>query len=135
MTTITNQTIAERASHDVGLAAQDVTTPATGDWFSMKGVNRVAAVVVTNALEVGDEVTVQLRRAEDDAGEGADDLGDAVVFTATAAGAQVIIAEAKASDLGGDFTHVAVQVGGVPDDANDIEASAVLIRADESYRP
>lgn len=131
----TSQTMVERADHQIGIAAQDVSTAdVTGPWYSMQGFNRVLASAVTSVLADTDEVVVTLQQATDDEGTDAKDLGATVTFTATSADAALVQAEAMASDLDDGFTHVAVKIGATPA-AGTTDAAAVLVRGDGSYRP
>lgn len=129
----TSQTMQERADYAIGVPAQDVgTADITGPWYSMAEFGRVAAVAVSEEVTADDTLTVQLRKATDSDGTGPEDLGDLVTVTATGAEALTALAEAKASDLGDGFTHVAVQIGG---SATGTVAAATLIRADGRFRP
>ena len=134
--TMTNQTIAERAAYDLGVEVQDVSTAdVTGNYVAMEGFNRVAAIAITDDLAADDAVSIQLVQAKDDSGTDVKDLGDAVSVTGTASTPEQLFAEAKVSDLDDDFTHVAVKVSATPDGGTTVNASAVMIRADGSYRP
>lgn len=134
MTAITNQTIAERASYDVGVYPQDVgTADVTGDYVSMESYNRVAAVAYSAEAADGTTFTVQLRQATDSGGSDAKDLGEAVTVTATEADEVLqAIAEERVWELDDDFTHVAVQLSS---DEDGLSGAATLIRADGAYRP
>lgn len=133
MSTITNQTIAERASYDIGVEAQDVgTADVTGPWYSMLGFHRVAVIATSDEVTADDTLTIQLRQAEDDEGTNADDVGDPVTVTAGGAEAIQAFVEAKASEFDADKPYVAAQVGS---SADGTIAAAVVIRADGSYRP
>lgn len=132
MASRTTQTLMERASHDIGVAAQDVgTADVTGDWFAMADFRRVMAVAVSEAVTENDTLTVQLRQAKDDSGDEAKDLGDAVTVTAGGAEPLIAMAEARVEEMDADFTHVAVQLS-ASDDGTD--AAAVLIRGDGRFR-
>lgn len=136
MATVTNQTIAERASYDLGVAVQDVSTAdVTGNYVSVSGVNRVAAVAVTDELAADDAVSIQLVQATDSSGTDSKDLGSAVSVTGTASTAEQLLAEAQASDLDSGFTHVAAKISATPAGATTINAGASMLRADGSYRP
>lgn len=134
MSTLTNQTIAERASYDVGVSPQDVgTSDVTGDWFSLESFRRVAAKAISGPAADTETLTVQLRQAEDSSGTNAKNLGTAVTATSGAADSILeVLQEAKASDLDTGFTHVAVQLS--CSEAG-VSGSSVLIRADGAYRP
>lgn len=130
----THQTIAERASYDVGVYPQDVgTSDVTGDWYAMRDFNRVAAKGISAQAADTETFTVQLRQATDDSGTDAKNLGTAVTATATSANEVLeALAEAKSSDLDSGFTHVAVQLSS---SETSLVGTATLIRADGSYRP
>ena len=138
MGTLTNQTIAERASYDLGVAVQDVSTAdVTGEYVDMQGFGRVAAVAVTDELAADDAVSIQLVQATDSSGTDSKDLGDAVSVTGTADTAEQLFAEAHVNDLdtANDFRYVAVQISATPDGSTTINAGASMLRADGSYRP
>lgn len=138
MTAITNQTVQERASYDLGVAVQDVSTAdVTGAYVDMQGFQRVAAVAVTDELAADDAVSVQLIQATDDSGTNAKNLGDAVSVTGTAGDAAQLFAEAHVNDLdtANDFRYVAVQISATPDGSTTVNAGASMLRADGSYRP
>lgn len=132
--TITSQTIAERASYDVGVFPQDVgTSDVTGDWFSMESFNRVAAKAVSGEAADTETFTVQLLQATDSSGSDSKDLGTAVVATSGDADTVLeVLQEAKVSDLDDGFTHVAVKLAS---SETGLDGAAVLIRADGAYRP
>lgn len=132
----TNQTIKERFTLDMSVAVQDVSTAdVTGSYVDMANFNRVAAVVVTDELAADDAVSIQLLQAKDSSGTDAKDLGDAVSVTGTADTAEQLFAEAKATDLDADFSHVAVKISATPDGSTTVNAAGSIIRADGSYRP
>lgn len=138
MTAITNQTIAERAAHDLGVYVQDVSTAdVTGNYVDVAGYDRVAAVVVTDQLAASDTVSVQLIQATASDGTGAKNLGSAVSVTGTASTAEQLFVEAVASDLdtANGFRYVAAQVSATPNGATTVNAAATMIRADGAYRP
>lgn len=135
---ITSQTIFERADYQIGVASQDISTAdVTGTYFSMKGFNRVGAVLITDTLASGDAVTVQLFQATDSAGAGSKALGSAVTFTADADEAGIAEVEAQAfdMDINNDFEFVAAVVTATPAGATTINGAVTFIRADGSYRP
>lgn len=138
MTAITNQTVQERASYDLGVAVQDVSTAdVTGEYVDMQGFGRVAAVAVTDELAADDAVSIQLIQATAADGTGAKNLGDAVSVTGTAGDAAQLFAEAHVNDLdtANDFRYVAVQISATPDGGTTVNAGATMLRADGSYRP
>jgi hypothetical protein len=134
MSTLTNQTIAERASYDVGVSPQDVgTSDVTGDWYSLESFRRVAAEAVSGPAADTTTFTVQLRQAEDSSGTNAKNLGTAVTATSGSADSILeVFQEAKASDLDSGFTHVAVQLS--CSEAS-VSGASTIIRADGAYRP
>lgn len=129
-----NQTIKERASYDVGVYPQNIgTADVTGSWYPMTGFNRVAAKAVSAQASDTETFTAQMRQATASDGSDAKDLGSPV--TATAASANEVLeamVEAHASDLDSGFTHVAVQLSS---SEAGLVGTAVLVRADGSYRP
>lgn len=138
MTTITNQTIAERIARDLGVHSQDVSTAdITGNYVDMAGYGRVAAIAVTDQLAADDAVSVQLIQATAADGTGAKNLGSAVSVTGTANTAEQLFVEAAADDLdtANGFRYVAVQISATPNGATTINAAATMIRADGAYRP
>lgn len=130
----TSQTIAERASYDIGVSPQDIgTSDVTGDWFSMQSFNRVAAKAISGGAADTETFTVQLLQATDSSGSDSKDLGSAVVSTSDGAGTVLdVFQEAHVSDLDDGFTHVAVKLAS---SEAGLSGSAVLIRADGAYRP
>lgn len=136
MTTVTSQTIAERASYDLVAAVQDVSTAdVTSDYVSVAGFNRIGIECITDDLAASDAVSIQLVQATDASGTSSKNLGTAVSVTGTATTPERLFAEAQASDLDSGFTHVGVTISATPNGATTINAGAVAIRADGAYRP
>ena len=135
MTSITNQTIAERADFAVGVAPQNIgTDDVDGAGFvDMQGVNRVAAIATTEAVAAADAtVTVTLLQSDAADGTGATVLGEAVTVTAQAIGDTLLaLVEAKASDLATGNRYVGARVGA---SESGLLGSVVLTQADQSYR-
>lgn len=139
MGSMTSQNIDERLDYDAGVYSQDISTAdITGQYVDVSGYNRVAAVATSDQLATDDVVTVTLQQATDASGTNAKDLGSAVTFTAASANdVAAILAEAIASDLdtANDFRYVAAKLGATPAGATTINGTAMMIRADGSYRP
>ncbi len=134
----TNQTIAQRASYDVGVEVQDVSTAdTTGNYVDVQNFDRVAAHVVSDELADTDDVTVKLVQATASDGSNSKDLTSVQTYTADGVDVAILLAEAKASDLdiANDFRYVAAVVGATPAGATTINASALMERADGAYRP
>ena len=107
----------EQVKTDISLDVQDITgeeeTP-NGQWVGMEEFRRAVAVMVTEkgpGTDPGD-VTLQLRQAKDEDGDGAKDLGDEVKINLETDEAGLLIAEALADELdhANDFKYVGVQV-------------------------
>jgi len=127
----------EMMETNISLDVQDITaeeqTP-NGQWVSMEEFRRAVAVMVTEkgpATDPGD-VTLQLRQAKDEDGDGAKDLGDEVKINLETDEAGLLIAEAEVADLDhdNDFSYIGVQV----ESAETCEAGVVIHRFYGRYK-
>lgn len=105
---------------------------APAEWVPMAEYRQVIAAGVIAETSPPGDVTVQLRKATDDQGSDADDLG-AAVQTPTRA-----VAQAYASDLGETaggvpFTHVSAQITGPGSPVE--ESGGLVIRGDGRFNP
>lgn len=91
----------------------------TSNYIDASDAARVGLLVATYGdLSPGDTITVQFKQAEDDQGTGADDLGDALVFTvpgagdspAPAAGREAVIFDKEIAGLTADHDHIGAVV-------------------------
>jgi len=120
-------------SLDVQNIASEVSTP-NGQWVSMEEFRRAVAVMVTEkgpATAPG-EVTLQLRQAKDEDGDGAKNLGDEVSVTLATDEAGLLVAEAMADELdhANDFKYIGVQANA----AEDTDAGVVIHRYMGRYK-
>lgn len=122
---------------DISLDVQDITgeeqTP-NGQWVSLEEFRKVVAIMVTEKGPATDpdDVTLQLRQAKDEDGDGAKDLGDEVKINLETDEAGLLIAEAEVTELdhANDFKYVGVQV----ESAETCEAGVIIHRFYGRYK-
>lgn len=119
----TTQKIGEALDIRTGNVAADGDAGINTGWLAMEGVTRMAFVVQTVDGEDVDDV--QIQEAKDDAGDGAQNLGDAFDIDARTG-----VVEIKGSDLSEGFTHVRATVS-----TDGEHPVAVIPLATGSYRP
>lgn len=127
--------ISERIKREKGITPQLITGGTkTSAWVSIKDFRRVLAELTTALVAAGSKATVQLLQAKDNAGTGSKALSVLVEKTAGAGGETLLLsAEAHASELDKDFTHVSVQVTCNDPAAGGVQGAAVILLADGRY--
>ena len=131
----THSTLGERLRvvADGAVINADIRTERISSYLPMKDYGRVGALLVTDALNPTHTASVQILQATDDQGSDAKNL--VTVTSDEEGGAKLLLAEASQDDMDGQngFTHVAVRA--VSDNDAALLGSAVLVRADSSYKP
>lgn len=131
-----NRKISELIRTLLGVLNADIAAAdRTGAYHDVSGANRIMARLDTGAVGAGNNATIQLLQAKDDAGTGAKALSAAVSKVSAAGGVLAVEVEAKTEDMdtNNGFTHVAVQVGS--DNATAVIGSAVLLLAGNRFNP
>ena len=121
--------ITEKVKIDKALAPQDIDSAQSSDWFDMAGYRRAIAVLVTEEISDGEEVTLKINEAKDDSGDSDQEL-DEIVVEADGNEELKIELEISTDDMTDGYTHI--QVEAEADSADD--AAAILLRSDKRYK-